>query len=91
MKNIQIAIAGKVHKTGLEYFLKQMAEQYSINGYVRYNPADCHKLIIEAEGKTENLDEFIKYCRIGTWSSEIKNINIADCEIKNHSSFEIIE
>ena len=89
MKNIRIYISGKVHKTGFLFFAKQMARQFNINGLAKYN-TDL-SVFIEAEGKHDALDMFVKYCRIGPVGSKIKSIRIEEGKVKNYKSFAIID
>jgi len=89
MKNIRIYISGKVHKTGFLFFAKQMARQFNINGLVKYDTN--LSVFIEAEGKYEALDLFVKYCQVGPVGSKIKSIHIEEGIVQNYKSFKIID
>ena len=89
MKNLRINISGKVRKTGFLFFVKQFSQLYSINGYAKYTGETS--VFIEAEGKHDALDMFVKYCRIGPVGSKIKSIRIEEGKVKNYKSFAIID
>lgn len=76
MKTLQIIITGKVFKTGYRFFIKQLAEKYSIHGFVSY--FENNKVLIEATGENNNLDKFITLSRIGCPGSVIENFQISE-------------
>ena len=59
-----------------------------LKGFTTYN--DNEELLIEVEGQTNKLNEFINWCKIGAPGSEIKAIEIKNGDMKNFKSFEMI-
>ena len=88
MQNLYIQITGKVHKVGFRYFIKQMAEKYSISGIVKYS--SDKSLLVEASGKEKSLNKFISFCRLGCIGSEVENISISEMPSTWRQTFEII-
>ncbi len=89
MKSLNITITGKVTKVGFRYFIKQRADKFNITGSVRYSIPNS--IIVKACGNPDELDEFLKYCRLGTAFSEVKEIEVTETGSKEYQSFEIIE
>jgi len=88
MKTLEIHIHGNVYKTGMRYFLKQVAVQTGIKGLVKYT--EDHSLFVIAEGSGEALDSFLDFCRLGYIDSEIGDINVREVDPQNFNSFEIL-
>jgi len=84
----KVNIQGKVHKTGLLYFLKDKANCLNITGRSFY--LSDKSLFILALGKAHEMEMFISFCKTGNPYSHIKNIEITDYPIYNYTSFEII-
>ena len=89
MRSLNITITGKVTKVGFRYFIKQRADKFNITGSVRYSIPNS--IIVKACGNPDELDEFLKYCRLGTAFSEVEGVNITEAGPKQYESFEIIE
>lgn len=92
MKTIHITVSGKVHKVGYRYFIKQMADLLEIGGKVQYK--GISKVIIEAQGREQNLEKFITYCQLGCPGSTIKNIRINESPAnisKENDTMQIID
>ena len=89
MKNVQIHISGEVYKVGFRFYLKQMASVNHILGYVKYD--DDHSLFLEVNGREEDIDKFVKYCRLGCVNSNVREVSLQDIPAKDYQSFEIIE
>ncbi len=63
------------------------ALELSINGFVR-NEADW-SVYIEAEGKSNNMERFLEWCRTGPQFSKVDKVEIAESPICNYLKFEI--
>ena len=85
----KVNIYGKVHKTGLRYFLKDKASCLNITGRSFY--LSDKSLFILAMGKQHEMERFISFCKSGNPYSSIKHIEITDYPIYNYTSFEIID
>ncbi len=80
---------GKVQKTGFLFYIKQFSGIYHINGFAKYTGDDS--IFIEAEGEETNLEEFLKYCRIGPDGAVINSIKIFPSKPRLYTSFKIFE
>nr|NQU90799.1 acylphosphatase [Bacteroidota bacterium] len=89
MKYLNIHIAGKVSKVGFRFFLKQRAEKFNITGSVRY--ISPNSVFVEACGNPGELDEFLKYCRLGTAFSEVEKVEVSETSPKKYDSFKVSE
>ena len=89
MKNLRIHISGKVYKVGFRYYLKQMASVKHVKGYVKYDTD--HSLLLEVQGNENDIDEFVKYCRLGCMSSTVSEVLLKDVPVKDYNKFEIRE
>ncbi len=89
IKHINIEIYGFVQRIGFRYWAKYIAEKLKINGFVRNN--EDGSVYIEAEGKGENIEKFIDWCKRGPPVAKVEKIifKYSD-EIKNFSDFKIL-
>lgn len=84
----RILIKGEVQGVGYRYFVRRLALNMGLTGWVRnlYN-GDVE---IEVEGEKEKLDEFIKKIRSEHPWAIITDINIKyEKDLKNYSRFDI--
>ena len=84
-----IIISGKVHKTGMRYFLKQKASVLNIKGRVFYQ--NNHTIRVQAVGNASNINDFVAHCKTGNPDSIIMHINITQCSFESFNSFEVEE
>ena len=89
MLYLYIHIYGKVHKTGLRYFLKQKASQLNISGCVFYR--DDHSVNVIAQGESSEIDKFVKHCKDGNVDSIIEKIIVKQCPGQVFNSFEVVD
>jgi acylphosphatase len=64
-----------------------VAEQYSINGFVR-NEKDG-SVYIEAEGEEENLKQFVAWCHHGPPHAEVQQVDLKEGSVQGFKKFEI--
>ncbi len=86
-KHLAIKIYGRVQGVGFRYFVKDKAQKFSILGFVE-NEAGT-SVYIEAEGESENLTEFTRFCSRGPSDAKIDRIEIQEGNLKNFKTFEI--
>jgi acylphosphatase len=89
MPSLKINISGKVHHTGYRYFIKQIASQLKITGSVYYCPDRSVEIL--AVGGKNNLDEFIKNCKIGNKDSVVEDVHLSEIPPVVFESFEVID
>jgi acylphosphatase len=73
-----LVISGKVQGVGFRYWMKSLAINNNINGWVKNKMSgDVEALII---GEEKDVQKLIKLCEIGPSSAAIKNIKVNDYE-----------
>ncbi|SFJ98529.1 acylphosphatase [Halobacillus dabanensis] len=90
MENRQITVHGRVQGVGFRAATKQIADQIGVNGWVKNQPDGT--VLIEAEGKHEKMDEFIKQIDHGpTPFSKVEALDIEDNrEMNHHKKFKVV-
>lgn len=76
MKNVHVLISGKVQGVWFRANTRQKAEQLKIKGWVR-NTSDG-KVEAIFEGKQENIEEMLDWCRKGPPLAEVDNVKVED-------------
>ena len=90
MQSVRITVTGNVCHTGYRYFIRQMAAQCRISGYVCYGPGESVE--IEATGEEDNLEEFLQFCKVGNKGSLVKTFNaVRGTGTFSSSSFEVAD
>lgn len=87
MKHFNITITGKVQAVGFRETTKIIANQMSVNGFVR-NEKDG-SVYIEAEADEIFLEEFVNWCNEGPDRSRVENVSFTEGEVKNYRNFEV--
>lgn len=87
IKHFNIKIIGQIQGVGFRLHARNIAESLRLAGFAK-NEADG-SVYIEAEGEEEHLDEFIRWCRIGSPRAQVKKVTISPSEIKNYQDFSI--
>ena len=69
-----LVITGKVQGVGFRYWIKNLAINHNINGWVKNKMSgDVEALII---GEEKDVRKLIKLCEIGPSSATIQNIQV---------------
>lgn len=63
MKRAHIIFFGDVTGTGYRFFIKQKAIELGLKGYCKIN--HHNQIELEIEGKTNSIDEFLKFVEKG--------------------------
>ncbi len=82
-----IRVYGRVQGVGFRYSAQQIATSMGIFGYIA-NEADG-SVYIEAEGSTEQLNQFIEWCRKGPSRAIIQDVRHFPGQLMNYPSFRI--
>jgi len=89
MERYRIKIKGRVQGVGFRPTVFRYANQFNLSGYV-CNTSEG--VLIEIEGKKENIEKFIKKIKNSPPPrAKIKEIDIEKIDIKNEDGFRIIE
>ena len=71
-----IVISGKVQGVGFRYWMKNLAIDYNINGWVKNKLSGSVEALIVGQEKA--IRKLIKQCKIGPSLASIENIQIND-------------
>ena len=82
-----ITIHGEVQGVGFRYAARSQARYTGIKGFVK-NQYDG-TVYIEAEGDTENINEFLSWCAKGPSYAHVEHIDVSQGPVKNFRQFEI--
>jgi len=72
-KTVSITITGKVQGVFFRKYTKEKADQLGIMGTVSNQPDGSVQ--ITATGTREQLDEFIKWCHLGSPKSKVESVD----------------
>lgn len=87
MKHFSIKVFGKVQGVFFRASTKDVAEKFSIKGFVR-NEKDG-SVYMEAEGEEEKLKQFIEWCNQGPSHAIVENITIVEGSVQGFAKFEV--
>lgn len=83
----KIKIYGKVQGIFFRASAKEQADKLGIVGFAQNQPDGS--VYIEAEGKNDNLDEFVKWCRTGPSMAKVDNIEVTEGKVKSFPQFTV--
>ncbi len=88
VKSVYLIVGGRVQGVGFRYFAQHKAEELKISGWARNTPDG--KVEIEAEGKTQNLETFIDWMKIGPARALIQTFSVSEITpFRNFTNFSI--
>lgn len=87
MLHINIKIYGLVQGVFFRAGAKDKADTLNIKGFIKNMPDGS--VYIEAEGRKNNLDEFLSWCKKGPDLSKVERIKTSEGPLKNFNSFEV--
>jgi acylphosphatase len=86
-KSALLTIHGHVQGVGFRYFVKQKADLAGICGFVKNLPDGS--VYVEAEGESENLEQFIHTCRQGPSHAWVGKMQVQYCPVQDFAGFRI--
>jgi acylphosphatase len=81
----KITVIGRVQGVGFRYTARSVAQQLNIKGFVKNMPNN--EVYIEAEGESDRLDDFIKWCHQGPPHARIDHVIVYDGIINQYNEF----
>lgn len=87
MKRVHLIVSGRVQGVFYRDFVRREAERLGVRGFVR-NLRDGGVEVV-AEGNDDKINEFIKFCKKGSFASFVKNVEVK--EEKPTNEFEDFE
>ena len=85
IKHFDINVQGKVQGVWFRDSTLREAQKYGINGFVRNEPDGS--VYIEAEGKPDKLDEFVRWCHAGPERAVVANMDVSEGDLKHFNEF----
>lgn len=88
IKHVTINLTGKVQGVGFRFSALDIALELGITGTVKNEGRDS--VHIEAEGETEKLKEFLRWCQQGPVGAKVQDMKYESSEeLKNFTEFNI--
>lgn len=87
MNHITITVSGKVQGVYFRAFTEKEAQRLNLRGFVRNERNG--DVYIEAEGEDANLNQLINWCQTGSPNAIVKDIKVAEGEVKGFPEFVI--
>ena len=87
MKTIRLIVKGKVQGVYYRAFIKKMADQLSVSGWVKNLPDK--NVEIKATAKEEQLQQFINWCKQGSPGAIVNEVIIEDSDYELFNGFGI--
>lgn len=87
IKHFNAKIYGRVQGVFFRYSAKIKAEELGIKGLARNEPDGS--VCIEAEGKDEDLEKFIEWCRNGPNMARVDKVEVEEGSVKRYNGFDV--
>ncbi len=88
MERVKIIVTGLVQGVFFRAYTKEKAKELNVYGWVRNNKNGSVEIL--AEGKKEDIERFISWCKIGSPYSKVENVFVEKQEYKGEfNKFEI--
>ncbi len=81
LRHVHLTVHGKVQGVWFRASTKETAENLGVKGWVRNLPDNSVE--IDAQGETDILEQFIRWCREGPPGARVTNIDIQELEAVN--------
>jgi acylphosphatase len=87
MKTIKVKISGTVQGVFFRKFVKDIAEELGVRGYVRN--IDKGDIEIVIEGRDEKVNEMLSRCKKGPSHSEVKEVEVEEIKHQGLDGFKV--
>jgi acylphosphatase len=87
IKSVRLMVSGRVQGVGFRYYVKQVAAQHKIKGWIRNR--DDGRMEIAAEAARQQVDAFSRKVGRGTFLARVEGVDSQLCEPQNYTAFEI--
>ncbi len=88
VKHLNITLTGKVQQVGFRFTAMEVAHRHDIRGIVMNSGSNM--VYIEAEGKPDDLDMFLKWCARGPLGARVDKVEVAEAGLKDYTRFDIM-
>ncbi|MFH1506738.1 MAG: acylphosphatase [archaeon] len=76
MKRLHITISGNVQGVSFRYYAKLRAKELFLDGWIKN--VEFNKVEIVIEGKDDEVDMFLEWCKEGPYYTDIEDIKIEE-------------
>lgn len=83
----EVHLQGRVQAVGFRYNAKEQADKIGIYGYAR-NLKDG-SVILELEGTREVIEQFLDWCKTGSYRSNIEQIDFEEKDVEGYREFSV--
>lgn len=80
MKRIRVKVFGDVQGVGFRHYTQYRARKIGVNGWVKNNPDKTVEAVFE--GEDEKVDDMVEFCKHGSESAYVENVEIFEEEFK---------
>ena len=87
MKTLKVKIIGTVQGVFFRKFVKEIAEELKVRGYVRNLEDGNIEIVIE--GRDEKVNEMLSRCKKGPNHSEVKEIETEEIKHQGFENFKV--
>ncbi|MCL5435909.1 MAG: acylphosphatase [Patescibacteria group bacterium] len=84
-KSLAIKISGLVQGVGFRYACLRKAQELDVCGWVRNDPDGSVSMV--AEGNSEDVEEFVNWCRRGSYSASVERVEAKKIPESNFKDF----
>jgi acylphosphatase len=84
-QSVILTLHGRVQGVGFRYFVKQKADVFGIEGFVKNEPDGT--VHVEAEAEPEQLEHFIIACKQGPPHAWVKKAELQYCSVQHFTGF----
>ncbi len=88
MKHLDIRVVGRVQGVGFRYSALKAAHAFGVSGFVRNEPDGS--VYIEAEGKEQDLERFLEWCRRGPGFGRVDEVIGLESGLRGFEDFRIL-
>lgn len=85
MIHYDLKISGKVQGVFFRQSAKEKANELGLNGFARNEPDGT--VYIEIEGKENDIQNFIDWCKRGSGAAHVDNIHKSESPLKDYTDF----
>lgn len=83
--HLNIKVSGRVQGVFFRHNSASKAIEFGISGFVRNEPDES--VYLEVEGKKEDLDGFVAWCRNGPPFSKVEKVEVVEGPLQNFTEF----
>lgn len=88
-KAYKLLVHGKVQGVGYRWFVKEIAEEEKLFGYVKNNHDGTVEIVVEAENE-DKIKKFIERIKQEHPYAIVKKVDVLEISVNNYENFDIV-